>query len=116
MQNVSDYPSFLSSVTAAIASGQTVSEAVDLAGTTLVGIQLPVALTGTALSFQAATSLGGAYQQMIDGNGNALSKTVSQGKFLTLSPAEFAGVQFLKVVSNASEGASRALELVTRPV
>ena len=116
MNTVTQYPPFLCSVSATIASSQTTSDAVDLAGTTLVGIQLPASLTGTALSFEAATTSGGTYQQVIGGGGNVLSKTVSGGKFLSLDPAEFAGVQFLKIVSDASEGAERTLELITRPV
>lgn len=112
----SDYQTAISTVTATIASSATTSAAVDLGGTTLVGIQLPAAFTGTSLSFQAATSLAGTYQAVIDASGATLSKTVAQGKFLTLDPAEFAGIQFIKIVSASTEGSARDLILVARPV
>lgn len=116
MTAASEFPSYQSIVSAVISSGQNASAAVDLVGTTLVGIQLPATFTGTSLTFQMATSAGGTYQTMIDGSGTTLTKTIVQGRYLLLDPAEFAGVQFLKVLSGATEGAARTLELVTRPV
>ena len=112
----SEYQSVIMNVTATIAASGTTSAAVDIGGTTLLGIQLPAAFTGTAISFQAATSLGGVYQTVIDGSGTTLSKTVAQGRYLILDPSEFAGFQFLKIVSGSTEAAQRDLVLVCRPV
>ena len=114
MPQPADYAPVLNFTTATIASSGTVSAAVDLAGTSLVGIQLPAAFTGTSLGFQAATSLAGTYQAVIDGSGAALTKNISQGKYLLLDPTEFAGIQYLKVVSGSTEASARDLILVTR--
>ena len=116
MPNATDFQAIVAVPTATIANGATTSGAIDLGGCTLAGIQLPAAFTGTSLKFQAATTLGGTYQTLIDGLGNDVSKTVAQGKFLRLSPGEFAGVQFLKIVSGSAEGGARTLELAVRPV
>lgn len=116
MTSVAEFSPFLAVTTATIANGQTTSSAIDLSGTTLVGIQLPASFTGTSLTFQAATTAGGTYQTVIDGSGTTISRAISQGRYLTLNPIDFAGIQFLKVVSSASEGGQRNLELISRPV
>lgn len=116
MTSVKEFPSALSVLTATITNGTTTSDAQDIAGTTLVGIQLPAAFTGTAITFQVATSLAGAYQTLTNSGGSALALSVSAAKFITLNPADFAGIQFFKLVSNAAEGATRSIELITRPV
>lgn len=116
MTTVDNFPSALVTLSTTITSGQTASAAVDLKGTSLLGVQLPAAFTGTSLKFQVATTLAGTYQDVIDGAGNTLTKTVAQGKYLYLDPSLFAGIQFIKLVSGSSEGATRTLELVARPV
>lgn len=116
MPSTTDYPTALSTTTATIASSTTTSSAIDLGGTTLAGIQLPASFTGTSITFQAATTLGGTYQTVITSGGSTVSVAVTAGRFVTLSPSDFAGIQFLKLVSSASEAATRTIELVTRPV
>lgn len=111
-----EYTSPLSVIPASIASGTTTSAAINIAGATLVGIHLPATLTGTSLSFQAASSEGGTYQPVTGSSGGTYSLTVSGGKFVLLNPADFAGIAHLKLVSNASEAADRNFELVVRPV
>jgi hypothetical protein len=116
MPTVSDFQSVINSISASIPSSGTTTPAIDLGGTSLVGIQLPAAFTGTSISFTVATTLSGTYQGVIDGSGTALSKTIAAGKYLMLDPSEFAGIQFLKIVSSATEAAQRDLILITRPV
>ena len=116
MPTVSDFQSVITTLTASISASGTTTPAMDLGGTTLLGIQLPAAFTGTSISFQAATALGGTYQVVIDGSGSVVSKTVAQGKHLMLDPSEFAGLQFIKIVSSATEAAQRDLVLISRPV
>ncbi len=116
MPTVSDFQSVINSIAATIPASGTTTAAIDLGGTSLVGIQLPASFTGTGLSFQVATTLSGTYQGVIDGSGTTLLKTIAAGKYLMLDPSEFAGIQFLKIVSNATEAAQRDLTLITRPV
>jgi hypothetical protein len=116
MTSLREYPSSLTITTATIASGQTTSAAVDLSGTTLVGLQMPASFTGTSVTFQVATSAAGTYQSMTSSTGSALTFTVAGGKYVAANPTDFAGVQYFKLISGSSEGADRIIELVTRPV
>ena len=76
---------------------------------------MPASFTGSSISFQTSASQTGTYQA-IQVNGNDLSVTASAGKYIALSPADFAGVQFLKLVSSSAEAAGRTLTLSVRTV
>lgn len=115
MPAASEFQPRIAHPAAAIAAGQAASDPVDLGGTTLCGLYLPAAFTGTSLTFQASPSAGGTYQT-IQKSGADLSIAVAPGKYAALSPGDFAGVQFLKIVSNANEAAPRSLTLALRPV
>jgi hypothetical protein len=99
-----------------IESSETKSAEVDLRGTTLCGLYMPAAFTGTTLTFEAATSSGGTFVPVYDELGNQVSITVSSSRFISLDPAEFAGIQFLKAVSGSSETAARIINLALRSV
>jgi len=116
MTAVNHYPSTLSVVTTTIASGQTVSDAINLSGTTVVGISFPAALTSTSISFQSATAEGGLYQPVMDESGANVSYIAEQGKYLTIHPAVLTGVRFLKIVAGTVEASSRSLDLVAKPL
>ena len=93
-------------LTAAIASGQTTSAEIDLLGTTLCGFILPSAFTGTALGLQMTNVSGGTYVIVQDGTGVSLSVAVTAGVYVPITNlAVTAGLRFVKVVSNATEGA-----------
>lgn len=106
-------PEFL--YTLVIANGQTVSSAIDIKNTTLVGMFVPT-FTGTTITFQASQALGGSYVNMVDGAGNVISKTVASTQYLYLDPNIFAGVRFLQVTSGSAEGGTRTLTLSTRSI
>ena len=95
-----------------IASGATTSSEIDLSGTTICGIYIPSAFTGTGLTFSASTVSGGTFVSIRDGAGNAISKTIAAGQY----PTDFVGVRFLQIVSNATEAAARTLTLAARPI
>lgn len=96
-----------------ISSGGTTSTVADLSGKALVGMHLPAALTGTAVTFTVDNG-SGTYNTLADGAGADVSKTVAASKFINLAPSDFAGVNKLKVVSGSSEGADRTITLVVR--
>lgn len=98
-----------------IANSTTTSGEIDLGGTQLVGIQLPATMTGTAMTFTAALVSGGTYQAVQDGTGSAISKTISGGKYIGIDPTLFRGVRFIKLVSGSSEGADRAITVISIP-
>lgn len=99
---------------ATIANGQTTSPQVDMMEHVLCGIFLPAAFTGTALTFLASDVTGGTFVSVRDGDGAAITKTVAAGQYAPVDPADFAGIRFLKVVSNAAEGGARTLKLAGR--
>ncbi len=115
MSKVLSYVSPQYSTTTIIASGQTQSAAIDLTNNTLVGVYIPT-FTGTTMTFQTAPSATGSYVAMVDGAGNAVSKTVASSQYLVLDPNVFAGVRYLKISSGSSEGADRTLTLAIRPI
>jgi hypothetical protein len=94
--------------TAVIASSSTTSGALATNGMSLVGCQLPAAFTGTQISFTVATTLTGTYQELTNSSGQ-VKYTVAQGQFIAISPTDFYGVQFFKIVSGSTEAASRNL-------
>jgi hypothetical protein len=88
------------------------SAAINLAGLSLVGIILPAAFTGTALTFEVSDSLAGTYVVLKSStSGTSLSYTVAQGTYAAIDPKDFYGVQFLKIKSGSAEGADRTLLL-----
>lgn len=108
-------PVVCTDLTATIAASGTTSGEVDLRGGTLCGIHLPASFTGTSLTFTAAPASGGTFRTLYR-NGADYSVPVAQGKYVSLDPNVFAGVQFLKIVSGSSEGGARTLTLAVRPV
>lgn len=99
--------------TVTIASSGTVSNAIDLGEGVLVGIQMPAAFTGIALTFQASDSLAGTYNAVTSISA-AYSVTVAAAKYVSISPNDLAGVRFIKVVSGSAEGADRDIILMVR--
>ncbi len=110
-------PVLSNDLTAIIASGQTTSGEIDLNGNTLCGLFLPSTFDGSAITFEAAHTSGGTYVAVQDGAGNAVSKTVSASKYITLNPADFAGIRFLRLVAGTAQSATdTVITLAVRPV
>lgn len=101
---------------ATISNGQTKSNVIDLRGMTLCGLYMPAAFTGVAISFEAATAAAGSYIPVEDGLGAAVSLVVSPGKYVRVDPALYAGIQFLKIVSGATELGDRQVDLGLRQI
>ncbi len=99
------------SFTATITSGQSIGNALQVGAYTAVSIQTPAALTGTALSFQVSLD-GVTYTVLNDTTtGAALSFAAAASKAYSIAPIVFVGWRYLKVVSNAAEGAGRSFIL-----
>lgn len=111
----------LKRISATIANGASLSGAVDLAGLTLVGIEIDESgWTAAALTFQASTD-GTDYDDLYDAAGEATvaSAQVAAGRYITLDPAKFQGVNHIKVRSGTgavpvNQAAERTLALVAR--
>lgn len=108
---VSGYAGYANSpLPVVIANGVQESAAFPTGGMTLVGIILPAAFTGTALTFEVSSSLAGTYVPLCNTlSGTPLSYTVAQGTYCAIDPKDFQGIQFLKIKSGSNEGAARTL-------
>lgn len=116
MPNTLDFSALIcADLAATIANGATTSGAVDLTGTTLVGLHMPAAFTATAVTFTVAESAGGTYRTLYSA-GADVTITVAAAKYVALDPSVFAGARFIRIVSGAAEGAARTIILATRPV
>lgn len=95
-----------------IFTGGTKSSVVDLLGYSLVGIIIPAAFTGTALSFETSDAADGTFVPVKSTtSGSALSYTVAQGTYAAIDPKDFAGVRFIKFVSGSTEIADRVIKI-----
>lgn len=95
--------------------GQVSAAAAYIGGCTLCGLFLPATFTGTTLTFSVSKD-GTNFVTMQDGAGSSYTKTVANGTYCPLPPADFAGVRWLKITSGSSEGADRVITLAVRPV
>lgn len=101
-----------STATATIASGQTVGAAFYVGAKVPVALVMPAAFTGANISFQGSHD-GSSYQAIYNG-GADYSVPVAASKNVVLNASVFAGFPFLKLVSDAAEGADRSVTVVTR--
>lgn len=106
-----------SSPTATIANNQTTSGEVDTKGLHLIGLQFPAAFTGASVTIQRAKEPGGTFGDVRDlQNGGAYPIPVTAGAYVPLDPVVMLGIQYFRIVSNATELGSRAIECVCVPV
>lgn len=113
---------------AVIASGASLSGAIDLRGThvtnkglRLFGIVMPAAWTAANLTFQASFDGGTTYVNMYDYNGLEVVATASTSRLIVLDPVVFASIPLLKIrsgtaASAVNQGGDRTLTLVLRSI
>jgi hypothetical protein len=108
------HPEQISYESVTIANGQTTSGAIKIFGTTLCGVVVPASFTGTTLQFQG--SHDGTNFNTLYKDGADLSVTVTSSKFVVLQPADFAGVNYLKLVSGSAQTGDKVLYLACRAI
>lgn len=102
--------------TVTIANGETLSSAADLGVHTLVGIA-PGTLTGTELAVYGSFD-GVAYKKLYSNKSGANTQVtvpVVDG-LIGMDPADVLTARYIKVESNAAEGAAREIPLYYREV
>jgi hypothetical protein len=100
----------LPAISATIANGQTVSSVIALKGFSLVGIKVPAAFTGTALTISMCDTEGGTYVPVKStASGTAFSQTVTTSSYYAIDPALTQGAAFIKLTSGSAEGGARTL-------
>lgn len=110
----------LRTVTATIANGASLSDAIPVGGELVVGLDLPT-ITSAAISFSVSVDDGTTYRDLYDSFGSEVSLPASTGaRYVALDWTQFGSVTHVKVRSGTSaatvnQGAARSLKLVTRP-
>lgn len=99
--------------TVTIAINTTTSTALDLSTNGFVGLIIPSAFTGTAITFTGSID-NSTFTALYNSDNSAFSITVSASRYYCLNPADFLGMRYVKIVSNASEAAARTITVVSR--
>lgn len=97
-----------------IAESGTKSEAIDTRAHSLTGVELPAALTSTAMTFEASHDPEGTFVAVNDDAGNAVSLVVAASKVVTPASEDrdaLYGLPFLKIVMGTAEDADREIVL-----
>jgi hypothetical protein len=109
-------------VTVTIATSTTVSNAIDLHGTTPVGILLPSTFDGTTVKFQASTTPDGTYVAVEDGAGTPAEITLTTSgpsKYIAISGTiqqQLRGLRFIKLVTGVQGTTDTVITLALRPI
>lgn len=107
------YNNIFTTHTATILNGQTTSDSIDLQGRGLVGLILPAAFTGSAITFQMSLD-GSTFYNVYNAANTQLSMTVTQGRAYLFNPGDLLSVRYIKLVSGSSEGGNRSITLIAR--
>jgi hypothetical protein len=84
------------------------SEAVNLRGKTVAGLQMPSTWTDALVSFQGSVD-GSTYAPVFGSTGLELVLTTTGSRYVQLDPIVFAGLNFLKIKSgDGSTGVAQA--------
>ena len=87
--------------TASIATNGTISNAVYLAGNTLLAISMPSTWTTASITFRASTD-GNTYQDVYNGYGAELSITASKDVYISLNQNDWIGVNYIQIRSGSA--------------
>lgn len=77
----------------------------------LVGVQLPAAMTSTSMTFQSSNDDGATWVPIYN-ESTAYSLTIAASRYQSVNTQVFAGVSLLRVIGGSSEGAARDITLV----
>lgn len=96
-----------------IASGQAFSDIIDAEFRRVVGLIIPAAFTGIAITLQAAESKDAALMlDVYDKAGTQYSVTVAVSRYITLSPLDLSPLKYLRLKSGSAEAADRTVVIV----
>ena len=82
--------------TLTISSGESVSDALDLRGKTLIGLIMPSALTSTSMNFELSVD-NDSFSDMYDTDGNKIAITVASSRFISIDGTDFYSARYLKL-------------------
>lgn len=96
---------------AAIASGGTDSNLVDLGNFRPVAIVLPSAFTGTVITPKTSFD-GSTINPVYDAAGTQKTLAVAANRRVLLTPADYVGVRYLQLISGSAEAAARTVKII----
>ena len=99
-------------MTATIANGAAISNALPVHAYTNFGLVLTAAFTGATIKFSVSAD-NVTYQDLYDRSNNLVSVPVTQGRSYDL-PGELADWAFFKIVSASNEAADRLLIVIAK--
>ena len=99
-----------------IASGNALSNALDLAGTSVVAISTPAEFDGSALTIYGSDSFTGTYKEVRNVDNVPCSISCVAGYYYALTPFDLTSVRYIKLLSNTNQTQDCELILVTRPI
>ena len=109
----------LVTATIVIADSTTISPAINLGGTRLVGIYIPAEFDGTALTFTASATIDGTYVAVDVDHTSASAYTVTStaSRYVPLiNPDVMRGLKFIKIVTSSAQTTTNTVfTLVTLP-
>ena len=91
-----------------VASGATISTEFAASGFTTFSIQLPSTFTGTGLTFQVATGVGGTYATLYSSASTAVPLTVTVSGAYQL-PSQLSGFPAFKIVTGTAQATAVTL-------
>lgn len=121
MSDSTQYQSLITSnLEATIASSGSLSDVIDVRGTTLTGYIMPSAWTAADVTFQGSVD-GTNFFNLHDQFGNEIKHVVDASRFIALNPSDLASVRFFKIRSGTSaaavnQAAERKITIVTRSI
>ena len=99
-------------VVATIPNAGTTSDTITMEpGRIPVALELPAALTGTTLTFKAATAAAGTPVALYY-ESTQYSVTVAPSRYVSLNRAACEGVKYLQIVSGSAESAARTINVM----
>lgn len=98
-----------------IANGATASTSYELGGTHLIGVLIPDSITGNKLTIEGSIDGTNFYQLYGSSSGTAKEIKITAGKFIEIESNYDNPFNFIRLVSNATEGADRILKIVCNP-
>lgn len=99
-----------------ISANGTVSSAIDLQQTSLVGIHVPTNFNGNTLTIQTSLD-GNTYYNVETGAGAVLTLTVNTAPcYLVVDPMDLVGVRLMKLTAGSAQTADMDLVLAARNV
>lgn len=101
-------------IKATIANGASTSNAVKVSPGLVVGVRFPAALTGSNISFTTCQDEGGTFSAVyLTSAAYSIAKTNSVTKIFDETASKALG-DWVKVVSDGTEGAERSIVLIVR--